>query len=413
MTSPLLTTIFADINETFWFPPKASTFAEETDKLFMQIMWISVVFFVLIVGAMLWFVKEYRRRPGYKGDSSALHSNTLEITWTVIPTIIVIWIFARGVQGYVDMVTPPSGDTVDINVKAQMWAWSFTYPNGAISDELHVPIDRPVRLRMRSQDVLHAFYVPAFRAKSDVVPGRVTTMWFEAIKEGTYDLFCAEYCGDRHSEMIKRAGVTVHTQEGYDAWLAEAAKPPTHPVSHGYWLYKRQGCAGCHSLKEGTKIVGPWFTNSWGNPVETAQGESIDFDGNYVRESILYPQAKARSGYESASKMPSYNGQLTEDELTALTAFLEAMSNPEFVALADDEDGFTKEDAKALGYEEETSEEDGEAPAETPESEGGDESPESEAEATGDEPAEATSEPTGDSETEVEAVDTEADVSDQ
>ena len=349
MSFQSLPVVLADINETFWFPPKASTFAEETDLFYMYIMWISLFFFILIVGAMTYFTIAFRRRPGYRGDSRALHNNALEITWTVIPTLIVIWIFARGVYGYMDMVRPPA-DTIDINVTARKWDWSFQYPNGAISDTLHVPNNRAIRLKMRSMDVLHAFYVPAFRTKADLVPGRVVTLWFQPIKEGIYDLFCAEYCGDQHSEMIKQQGVFVTSQEEYEKWLAEAAKPPTHPVAHGYWLYQRRGCKSCHSTEPDKRIVGPSFAGSYGTNVQTSAGESVAFDENYIRESILNPQAKFRAGYEKASQMPSFQGQLTEEELTALTAFLQAMKNPDFVAAVSDQDGLTDEEAAALGY---------------------------------------------------------------
>ncbi len=349
MSIPTIPALVADLHDSFFFPPKASTFAEETDSFFMAILWISLFFFVLVVGVMIYFVMQYRRRPGYKGDSGALHNNALEITWTVIPTLIVIWIFARGVYGYMDMVSPPP-DTIDINVTARKWDWSFQYPNGAISDELHIPNNRAIRLRMRSVDVLHAFYVPAFRAKADVVPGRVTSMWFQPILEGTYDLFCAEYCGDQHSEMIKRQGVHVTSQEEYEAWLAEAAKPPTHPVAHGFWLYERRGCKSCHSVEPDKRIVGPSFAKSYGESVPLVTGESVPFDENYVRESILNPQVKSRAGYQNASQMPSFQGQLTEEEISALTAFLQAMSDDSFIATVADEDGLSKDDAIALGY---------------------------------------------------------------
>lgn len=341
--------LLADVNkDSFWFPPKASTFAEETDVFFMYILWISIFFFTLIVVGMVYFAWKFRRRPGYKGDSSALHNNALEITWTVIPTLVVIWIFARGVYGYMDMVTPPS-DTIDINVTGKKWDWQFQYPNGAISDELHVPVNRAVRLRMRSIDVLHSFYVPAFRAKTDLVPGRVTTMWFQPIKEGVYDLFCAEYCGDNHSQMIKQQGVFVTSMEEYEAWMADAAKPPTHPIAHGYWLYNLK-CKSCHSLKEGVRVVGPSYAKSYGQPVKLATGETVDFDDNYIRESILNPLAKAREGYQNASQMPSFQGQLTETELTALTEFIRRMADQDFIDVVADDDGLTKEEAIALGY---------------------------------------------------------------
>lgn len=356
MSIHMLPLLLADLNETFWFPPKASTFVEETDSLYMAIMWISVFFFVLVVGTMVYFATKFRRRPGYKGDSSALHNNALEITWTVIPTLIVIWIFAEGVDGYVKMMTPPP-DTIDINVTARKWDWQFQYPNGAISDELHIPNDRAIRLKMRSVDVLHSFYVPAFRAKSDVVPGRVTSMWFQPTREGEYDLFCAEYCGDQHSEMIKDGGIVVHSQEGYEAWLAEAAQPPTHPAHYGYWLYARRGCKSCHSLEDGKRVVGPWFADSYGEDVPLASGGSVKFDDGYIQESILEPQAKARAGYENVSQMPSYQGQLNLDELMALTAFLKAMTEDEtFISLASDADGFTDTDAITMGWVDEESE---------------------------------------------------------
>jgi cytochrome c oxidase subunit 2 len=329
--------LFADENATFWFPPKASTFAEETDVFFMYIMYISLFFFVLVVGAMIYFVLKFRRRPGYKGDSSALHNNTLEIAWTVIPTLIVCWIFARGAHGYLDMMQVPP-DTLDINVTAQMWDWSFQYPNGARHPELHIPNNTPIRLRMRSNDVLHSFYVPAFRAKTDVVPGRVNIMWFQPILEGSYDLFCAEYCGEQHSEMIKRKGVIVHSPEDYEKWVADAVKPPTVPVAHGYWLYERMGCKSCHSLQDGVKIVGPSFAKSYGSTFKNSKGADVNFDENYIRESILNPQAQYRAGYESASQMPSFQGKLKEDELIALEAFIQAMSTQEFIdAVADGE----------------------------------------------------------------------------
>ena len=375
--------VLADENATFWFPPKASTFAQETDSFFWVIMWISIVFFVLIVAAMVTFAVKFRRRPGYRGDSKALHNNLLEITWTVIPTIIVCWIFARGVFGYMDMMTPPA-DTIDINVTARKWDWSFQYPNGAIADTLHLPNNRAIRLRMRSEDVLHAFYVPAFRAKSDVVPGRVTTMWFQPILEGSYDLFCAEYCGDQHSEMIKRHGVVVHNQQDYETWLAEAAKPPTHPVAHGYWLYSRMGCKSCHSVEEGKKIVGPSFWKTFGESLRTVKGETLEFDDAYVRESILEPQKQAREGYGNASQMPSFQGKLNEQELTALTFFLRAMKEDDgfIAAVADGE--FSKDEAASLGY---ADSEETEAGGEATEGEAGESADESSAAAADSSPS--------------------------
>ncbi|MDX1930640.1 MAG: cytochrome c oxidase subunit II [Pirellulaceae bacterium] len=317
---------------SFWFPPQASTFAKDVDSLYMYIGYISAFFFVVVVAAMVWFSIKYRRRPGYEGDSTALHNNALEIFWTVVPTIIVVWIFAEGVKGYMDMMTPPA-QTIDVNVTARKWGWTFQYPNGAISDKLHVPINKASKMRLRSEDALHAFYVPAFRCKTDVVPGRVTYAWFQPIMEGTFDLFCAEYCGDEHSNMITT--VTVHSEESYQNWLKEAAKPPENIVAHGQWLYERQGCKGCHSMEPGKKIVGPSFAESFGTDQKIVGG-TVNVDAGYIRESILEPQKKIREGFQGASQMPSYQGKLKDDEILALTAFIEALKDGK---LTDDELG--------------------------------------------------------------------------
>ncbi len=326
---------------SFWFPPAASTFAKDVDSLYMYIGYISAVFFILIVVAMVWFSIKFRRRPGYEGDSTALHNNALEIFWTVVPTIIVVWIFAEGVKGYMDMMTPPA-QTIDVNVTARKWGWTFQYPNGAISNELHVPVNQASKMRLRSDDALHAFYVPAFRCKTDIVPGRVTYAWFEPILTGTYDLFCAEYCGDEHSNMITT--VTVHSQEDYEKWLKEAAKPPTDIEAHGLWLYERMGCKGCHSIEPGKKIVGPSFAETFGTEQKIFGGAPITLDAGYIRESILEPQKKIREGYQGASQMPSYQGKLKDDEILALTAFIEALKDGK---LTDDELGKNEDKADA------------------------------------------------------------------
>ena len=316
--------LLADKNSSFWFPPKASTFADKVDSLYMYIMWISVVFFVLIVVAMVWFAVKYRRRAGYEGDSHALHNNALEIFWTVVPTMIVVWIFAKGVDGYMDMMTPPA-DTVDVNVTARKWNWTFQYPNGAISPDLHIPINKPSKMRMRSEDALHSLFIPAFRCKTDLVPGRVTYMWFEPIMEGTYDLFCAEYCGDEHSNMITK--VVVHNEKDYEKWLLEAAKPPENPVAHGQWLYERMGCKACHSSEPNKRIVGPSFAETYGTEQKMVGGDAVKVDENYIRESILEPQKKIREGYQAASLMPSFQGKLKDDQITALTLYIEALKD--------------------------------------------------------------------------------------
>lgn len=321
-----------------WFPEGASSFAPQVDFLFTVILWICVVFFVPIVIAMGYFMWVYRERPGYRGSPEALHNTAIEITWTVVPTIIVVWVFWEGAMGYLDMARIPKG-TVDVNVTAKKWQWAFKYENGGEHEVIPVenssvkelpllvlPVDRDIKIIMRSDDVLHSFYIPAFRAKRDVVPGRYNYMWFHTTKEGLYDLFCTEYCGDNHSQM--NAKVKVVSQEEYQKALEKAIQEPEDPLERGKLLYKRQGCSTCHNAgAEGASGPGPSYNGSWGKPVPLESGSEVVFDENYVRESILNPQAEARKGYGKASPMNSYAGKLKYDQIDALITFIKSLEN--------------------------------------------------------------------------------------
>ena len=321
-----------------WFPEGASSFAPQVDFLFTVILWICIVFFVPIVIAMGYFMWVYRERPGYRGSPEALHNTAIEITWTVVPTIVVVWVFWEGAMGYLDMARIPKG-TVDVNVTAKKWQWAFKYENGGEHDVIPVenssvkelpllvlPVDRDIKMIMRSDDVLHSFYIPAFRAKRDVVPGRYNYMWFHTTKEGLYDLFCTEYCGENHSQM--NAKVKVVSQEEYKKALDKAIQEPEDPLARGQLLYKRQGCSTCHNAgAEGASGPGPSYNGSWGKPVQLESGAEVAFDENYVRESILNPQAKARKGYGKASPMNSYAGKLKDDQIDALITFIKSLEN--------------------------------------------------------------------------------------
>jgi cytochrome c oxidase subunit 2 len=321
-----------------WFPEGASSFAPQVDFLFTVILWICIVFFVPIVIAMGYFMWVYRERPGYRGSPEALHNTAIEITWTVVPTIVVVWVFWEGAMGYLDMARIPKG-TVDVNVTAKKWQWAFKYENGGEHEVIPVenasvkelpllvlPVDRDIKMIMRSDDVLHSFYIPAFRAKRDVVPGRYNYMWFHTTKEGLYDLFCTEYCGDNHSQM--NAKVKVVSQEEYKKALEKAIQEPEDPLERGRLLYKRQGCSTCHNAgAEGASGPGPSYNGSWGKPVQLESGTEVAFDENYVRESILNPQAKARKGYGKASPMNSYAGKLKDDQIDALITFIKSLEN--------------------------------------------------------------------------------------
>ena len=321
-----------------WFPEGASSFAPQVDFLFTVILWICIVFFVPIVIAMGYFMWVYRERPGYRGSPEALHNTAIEITWTVVPTIVVVWVFWEGAMGYLDMARIPKG-TVDVNVTAKKWQWAFKYENGGENEVIPVenssvtelpllvlPVDRDIKIIMRSDDVLHSFYIPAFRAKRDVVPGRYNYMWFHTTKEGLYDLFCTEYCGENHSQM--NAKVKVVSQEEYKKALEKAIQEPEDPLERGKLLYKRQGCSTCHNAgAEGASGPGPSYNGSWGKPVQLESGSEVAFDENYIRESILNPQAKARKGYGKASPMNSYAGKLKDDQIDALITFIKSLEN--------------------------------------------------------------------------------------
>jgi cytochrome c oxidase subunit II len=190
----------------FWLPRQGSTGAARVDSLFHAITWISICFFALIVSLLAVFLWKYRSRPGHTSQPSPTHNTPLEITWTVLPVLIVVWIFWEGFTGFIDLATPPD-NAYEVQVLGQKWNWTFTYPNGVVSPDLHVPVDTDVRLVMTSQDVIHSLYVPDFRIKRDVVPGRYEKAWFHATDTGDYQLYCAEYCGTQHSSMLAKVVV--------------------------------------------------------------------------------------------------------------------------------------------------------------------------------------------------------------
>jgi cytochrome c oxidase subunit 2 len=308
---------------TFWMPEQGSSVASGVDDVFYLIYWISIIFFIIIVVPMMWFVWRYRRRvEGEAVPVSHDHNTPLEVAWTAIPLLIVIGIFYVGFKGYLDLRTPPSS-SYNVLVTGQMWNWFFQYPNGYVDSELHVPEDVPVRLTMTSEDVLHSFYVPAFRVKMDVVPGKYTTAWFEASDPGEYPLFCTEYCGTGHSAM--NTTVVVHQSGTFKSWLEKAADylVDVPPAEGGKMVYDRKGCAQCHSL-DGSIVIGPSFKDLYGRNSSFTTGEPYVADDNYIRDSILNPQAHIVAGFEGV--MPTYQGRIQDKEITALIAFLKSIS---------------------------------------------------------------------------------------
>jgi cytochrome c oxidase subunit 2 len=305
---------------SFWMPPQVSTVAHNVDWLFNFILAISVFFFVLIVVVMVVFVLKYRRREGEGVQASPSHNLPLELTWTGIPVAIVIVIFFFGFKGYLDMATPPA-NAYQILVEGQKWKWSFTYPNGYVDENLHVPVDRPIELVMSSADVIHSLYVPVFRIKRDVVPGRYAKVWFEATEPGEYDLFCAEYCGTSHSDML--AHVVVHPPGEFEAWLEQASNflETMSPVDAGRKLFQTRGCMQCHSL-DGSAKTGPTLLNIFGHSVKLSDGTTVTADENYIRKSILEPAAQVVAGFEPV--MPTFQGRLKDAEIMAIIEYLKA-----------------------------------------------------------------------------------------
>jgi len=320
------------IAESPWLPEQGSTFAPEVDFLFDAILWISVVSFLGIVVAMVLFAVWYRRRPGYTPLPSPSHSTSLELVWTIVPSIILVWIFAYGVKGYANLKTPRN-DAPVIDVTAFQFGWQFDYPNGDSSDTLHLSVNQPVQLRLKSRDVIHSFYVPEFRAKMDVMPGRYHSMWFEPSKiSDSFRLYCTEYCGDGHS-LMKR-DVVVHS-EPWDEMMGKYVRwrnDEHQPLENGNRLYKIH-CSGCHSY-DGKDMTGPTFREFLDRKHEFTDGSSLSFSDpnseelyNYIRESILEPGAKIVAGRQN--QMPSFNGKLKDEDIKLLIEFIKEVSDGE------------------------------------------------------------------------------------
>jgi cytochrome c oxidase subunit 2 len=426
--------------QSFWTPPQGSEIAEKVDTVFNFIFGISLFFFTLIVVLLVVFAIKYRYRRDRKPAPSPKSHLGVEVVWTAIPFIVVIVIFAVGFSAFMDMVTPPS-ETYEVKVTAQKWNWMFEYPNGWVDSELHVPVDRPILLTMRSEDVIHSFYVPAFRQKMDVRPGAYSKTWFQAKQAGTFPLYCAEFCGTGHSDMTTQ--VIVHEPGGFKKWLREVSSllsprlrpqdltdpegilarltagedaiaryvleslrpetraaveawaegPPDEelaraltedlnvliegeslygeerfrevvlaedtkvllamdplptgedlqqlnrlllsdafpaqmtrgpdPVEAGKYIYERKGgCKACHSV-DGSKMTGPTFLGVYGSEHALVGGGRVRVDENYIRESILAPQAKIVEGY--GNNMPTYKGRLSDREIDYLISFIKTL----------------------------------------------------------------------------------------
>ncbi len=301
------------------FPKNASTMAGAIDGIFLYLVILSIFFALLIAALIVVFSVRYRRRHASERGADIHGSLSLEIFWTAIPLVLALTAFGFGAVVYFDVSKPPA-DAMDIYVTAKQWMWKLQHPQGQREiNALHVPVGRPVRLTMTSEDVIHSFYVPAFRMKRDVLPGRYTETWFEATRTGEYHLFCAEYCGAKHSGMI--GTVYVLEPKEYEQWLSGAQAGDT-PVAAGAKLFERQRCNTCHDARSGSR--GPDLAGLFGSEVELEGGARVAFDEAYVRESILTPMAKIARGYQPL--MPTYEGQLSEEQILQLIAYLKSIA---------------------------------------------------------------------------------------
>ncbi len=305
------------------FPESASTIAGQVDGLFFFMIAVSTFFGLLVAGLVVFLSIRYRRRSdAVATDPPLLNSLRLEVAWTIIPFLISMVMFYWGASVYVTMARPPD-DAEEIFVVGKQWMWKLQHIEGRREiNELHVPVGQPIKLTMTSEDVIHSFYVPAFRIKADVVPGRYNTLWFEATKVGTYHLFCAEYCGTEHSKMI--GSVYVMEPSDFQEWLSGgsgSAARSAAPVEVGRTLFAEKGCVTCHKA-EGS-MMGPSLVGIFGSERELAAGTRVVVDEDYLRESVLNPQAKIVAGYQPV--MPTFAGQLDEEELLALVQYIKSL----------------------------------------------------------------------------------------
>lgn len=305
-------------------PDQASTIAGRVDNLYYFLVAVALFFTALIFILVIYFAVRYRRRPDGPPAQPVVENLRLELLWTVIPLAIVMVSFFWGARLYFTMARPPA-DALEITVVGKQWMWKIQHPTGKREiNELHVPVAHPVKLTMASEDVIHSFFVPAFRIKMDVVPGRYTTAWFEATKTGAFHLFCAEYCGAKHSAMIGR--VVVMEPMRYQQWLSGGAVTEP-PEEAGERLFVQLGCNGCH--RPDLRALAPPMEGLFGRAEKLQTGETVIADEAYLRESILNPAAKLVAGYQPI--MPAYAGRITEEGLMQIIAYLKSLQRVEGV----------------------------------------------------------------------------------
>ena len=302
------------------FPESASTLAPEVDALFWAWTAVSLFFTVLVAVLIVYFMVKYRRRAVDEVGQSERAATSLEVAWSVIPLIISLAMFAWGLKVFFAIYRPPS-NAVEYYTVGKQWMWKFQHPDGHREiNTLHVPVGTPIKLNIQSEDVIHSFYVPAFRVKQDAVPGRQTQIWFEATKPGVYHMFCTEYCGAEHSRMI--GSIVVLEPQRYEEWLAGGPAGQSMTAS-GAQLFQTLACDTCHRPTTGIPARGPALEGVYGKQVRLEGGRTIIADDEYIRESILNPQAKIVAGWPPV--MPTFQGQVTEEQLAQLVSYVRSL----------------------------------------------------------------------------------------
>ncbi len=300
------------------WPVSASPHADAVDHLYIFLLVVAAFFTVLIFLLILTFSIKYRRskHPVAEPTKSSIG---LELFWTLVPFLITLVMFVWGSKVYMDGETPPQG-AENIYVIGKQWMWKIQHGNGRREiNELHVPVDTAIKLTLTSQDVIHSFYLPSFRIKQDALPGQYRTIWFQADRPGSYHIFCAEYCGTDHSRMI--GSVYVMKRNEYQDWLA--GTNDMQPLEAGSKLFTEYDCINCHGT--GQRLRCPTLGGLYGTYVKLEDGSSVLFDEDYIRESIIYPNAKIAEGFPAA--MPSFKGQLSEEQILDLIAYIKSLSS--------------------------------------------------------------------------------------
>jgi cytochrome c oxidase subunit II len=303
-------------NFPLW-PEQASTVAHRVDALYIFLLVVTGMMAFLVCVLVVFFAARFRHRPGVRAEQIE-GSNALEITWSVIPFVIFMAIFVWGAVVYFKERTPPA-DATDVYVVAKQWMWKVEHAEGQREiNELHVPVGHDVRLIMTSQDVIHSFYIPAFRIKQDVLPGRYTVEWFRATKPGVYHLFCAEYCGTSHANMV--GSIVVQEPAEYEAWAKGNTSGPLS--ASGEKVFAELGCSTCH--RSDAPGRGPNLQGVFGRPVQLDDGRVVTADENYIRLSILNPGLTRVKGFQPI--MPTFQGLVTDEQLNELVAYIKSLS---------------------------------------------------------------------------------------